>query len=122
MNADGSDVRRILENPGQDFTPAWSPDGRSIVFGTFSTGNRQLAILNLETGTFEFMLDDRGNDDQPGFSPDGERLAFTSYPESGNAEVFIARLDCVGGRAMCTQRQTFYPGQDTDPRWRPVSR
>lgn len=32
MNADGSDVTRVTESPGNDFGPAWSPDGSKIAF------------------------------------------------------------------------------------------
>lgn len=123
MTPDGGSVRHILENPGYEFAPSWSLDGQRIAFGTFDAGgNRQLAILDLESITFERLLDDRGNDDTPDFSPDGQTLAFMSYPQSGNAEVFIMRLACVGGRAVCAQRLTFFPGWDADPHWRPVSR
>ena len=32
MNADGSDVRALTNNPGQDYPDAWSPDGKRIAF------------------------------------------------------------------------------------------
>jgi len=32
MNTDGSDQRRLTNEPAMDITPSWSPDGRKIVF------------------------------------------------------------------------------------------
>jgi TolB protein len=34
MNADGSDVKRLTDAPGEDGWPAWSPDGSQIVFSS----------------------------------------------------------------------------------------
>jgi dipeptidyl aminopeptidase/acylaminoacyl peptidase len=34
MNADGTDVRRLTDDPTVDGWPAWSPDGRQIVFSS----------------------------------------------------------------------------------------
>jgi Tol biopolymer transport system component len=34
MNADGTDVTRLTDAPGEDGWPAWSPDGPRIVFSS----------------------------------------------------------------------------------------
>ena len=39
MNSDGSNVRRIVDDPEFDAGPHWSPDGRKILFTTGRNGN-----------------------------------------------------------------------------------
>src|SRR5262249_23765031 len=34
MNPDGSDQRNLTNSPGDDYTPAWTPDGRHIAFSS----------------------------------------------------------------------------------------
>jgi Tol biopolymer transport system component len=38
MNADGSDQRNLTRKPGNEVGPAWSPDGRAIVFTAVPPG------------------------------------------------------------------------------------
>jgi TolB protein len=32
MRADGTDIRRLTDNPAHDRQPSWSPDGEHIIF------------------------------------------------------------------------------------------
>ena len=38
MDADGSGVRQLVDSPGLDDKPQWSPDGSRIAFATTRTG------------------------------------------------------------------------------------
>ena len=47
MNADGSNVRRIVDDPEYDVGPQWSPDGRKIVFMSGRNGNFDVFMMNV---------------------------------------------------------------------------
>lgn len=49
MNADGSNVQQITDNPGFDGIPKWSPDGETIAFNSSRTGNPEVFIFDVKS-------------------------------------------------------------------------
>ena len=47
-NRDGSNVRRITNNPAIDTTPTWSPTGAQIAFTTDRTGSPQIYVMGAD--------------------------------------------------------------------------
>jgi DNA-binding winged helix-turn-helix (wHTH) protein len=67
MNADGSNVRRIVNDPEYDVSPQWSPDGRSILFVTGRNGHFDLYAMNADgTGQKNLTADYDKSDGAPG--------------------------------------------------------
>src|SRR6266852_8051948 len=78
MKPDGSDVRQLTSvtaDQGGDGEPAWSPDGRAIVFDEHSPDFSvwRLYLMNADGSNrhLVFSEDPALNDFQPSFSPDG---------------------------------------------------
>ena len=93
-----------LENSGPRFSPAWAPDGRSLVF--VATANRHAAAyaevtyalyeVELEGGEPRRLTPPGASYDHPTFSPDGRSLAAQVSEEAGSRLYTldrIARLD-----------------------------
>ncbi len=48
VNRDGTNLRRITNNPGADATPTWSPSGTQLAFTSDRTGKPQVYVVNLD--------------------------------------------------------------------------
>jgi TolB protein len=71
LNADGSGLRQVTDNSLPDRMPAWSPDGRSIVFASARTGLFQIYSMRAD-GSRQRRLSDQAEDcETPTWSPNG---------------------------------------------------
>ena len=90
MGATGESVRRLTDF---GYSPAWSPDGKQIVFATEGVidimaraTTSQLWIIDVETGAKKMLY--KGDAVHPQWSPHGSRIAFWGL--SGKADSVIS--------------------------------
>ena len=61
INADGTNVRQLTVE-GRNHEPAWSPNGKQIVFHSFRNGDAEIFVMNADvTGLYSTA--------QEGYSP-----------------------------------------------------
>jgi len=90
-NSDGSGERRLTDHPAEDFSPAWSPDGKRIVFGSRREGQptpdgsntSSIYIMDADGSNLTRLTDIESNDKLPTWSPDGSRIAFHKRGDLG---------------------------------------
>jgi Tol biopolymer transport system component len=98
VNRDGTGFRRLTDDRYAQRDPVWSPDGRQIAFTTeFGPGtdfdllaydDYQVGLLDIESGTVEFLPDQAGKNINPQWGPDGRTIAFIS-DRAGIPNVFV---------------------------------
>jgi eukaryotic-like serine/threonine-protein kinase len=124
MGSTGESVKRLTDF-GND--PAWSPDGKQIVFSSGDGQNpwsrdalAQLWVVPSSGGEVR-QLTTAGDAVQPSWSPGGRRIAFWGLRhDSGQRDIWTIPVD-VAGEATPVE-VTSDPALDWDPVWSPDGR
>ncbi len=112
VNADGSGLVRLTDDPAPDFDPSWSPDGLRIAYRHQDEQSGQIYVMN---GSRKRNLTRRrGLDYSPAWSPDGRRIAFGSV-RAGKATIWVMRPD-GSGRKRLSRVYGEYPAWSPDGR------
>jgi TolB protein len=69
MNADGTKVTRLTDDPAADVDPAWSPDGTKIAFSSGRDENPKIYVMNADGTGVAPLTDDPAFDVTPRWSP-----------------------------------------------------
>lgn len=91
--------------------PAWSPDGRTIVFVNWRDGNGEVYAMDANGSEPRNLTQNPAKDVRPAWSPDGRRIAFVSRRD-GNSEVYVMKADGSGKRNLTRDR-----ANDDYPTW-----
>lgn len=99
---------------GQIDDPAFSPDGRTIIYTCVSPVKNEICLVVFESkGADIFMLTNSLGNKQPAWSPDGHWILFTSTRDQ-NSEIYI--MDSLGRNQV---NITNNDAIDRDPTWQP---
>ena len=127
MDADGGNLLNLTENPDDDFSPSWSPDGERIVFSSFRrdrVGNlphSDIYVMDADGDNQQRITENPGADQYPSWSPDGKRIVFSSSRDGHFRNKFgityeIYMMDADGDNQ---QRITENRDSDGSPSWSP---
>jgi formylglycine-generating enzyme required for sulfatase activity len=113
MNADGSDPQRLTDQPGEDYWPTWSPDGRKIAFASERDGNLEIYVMNADGSDQQRLTNNTADDLEPAWSPDGAQIAFMVHSAARSA-IYVMDADGSNRRSL-----TDSDGNDWLPAWSP---
>jgi Tol biopolymer transport system component len=95
-NSDGSDLKKLVNNPDYDAEAIVSPDGKRIVFTSKRDGDLDIYIMDSDGSNIKRLTDRFGYDGGPWFSPDGKKIVWRAwYPETDEEKAFWKR--CIDG-------------------------
>ena len=117
MNAYGRNVTQLTNNRVDDYTAAWSPDGRRIVFSSNRDGDDEIYVMDADGTDVTQLTHNRVSDDVvPNWSPDGARIAFMS-DRDGDDEIYVMDADGTDVTQL-----THNSVEESDPAWSPDGR
>ena len=82
----------VYQGGNLNLSPAFSPDGRRIVFAHSSHSNVDLYLCDLECTAPEQITQSAAIDTNPAWSPDGQWISFTSS-RSGRPNLYVMKPD-----------------------------
>jgi serine/threonine protein kinase/Tol biopolymer transport system component/tetratricopeptide (TPR) repeat protein len=108
MNADGSGQRQLTHSATRSYSPAVSPDGRTVVFHSNRGGNWNIWKMDRDNRTPVQLTSGTRDSNWPQFSRDGK---FVLFHHTGlNAMFNIWRVPVSGGIAeQLTSHLTMHP-------------
>jgi Tol biopolymer transport system component len=118
MEPDGSDVTQLTNGPADDRGPAWSADGKRIVFvrrPAVKGATDDIWVMNADgTGQTQLTNTPSANDRSPHFSPDGDKIVFGSSDGVTDWEIYEMNVDGSNVRQL-----THNTVDDLGPRFSP---
>ena len=119
MNADGSGLINLTRNPGDDWSPAWSPDRKQIAFYSQRPEGMALYLMDIDGLLSDAMslsaviIPGTEMGAWPRWSPDGKRMVYRQELP-GNDEIFVINAD--GSNPI---NLTEHSANDLSPDWSP---
>ena len=121
MDADGSNQRNLTNNPHNDRSPAWSPDGRRIAFMSDMTGDYDIYVIDADGTNQQNLSNHPLGDRNPSWSPDGAHIVFSARREEHfeneaalTNEIYVMEVDGGNQRRLTDNRNN-----DWEPSWSP---
>lgn len=129
LPVEGGEPQRLTDDLGDARQPAWSPDGRRLVFQSYRDGNWHIWTVGADGSRLRQLTFGPYDDREPHWSPDGRRIAFSSdrrtdtdaaaeavpRRSAGNYDIWELELETGELRQL-----TAHPAADHAPAYSPA--
>ena len=106
--SEGGEARQLTSNEAYDYSPVWSPDGRTIVFSSDRYGNFDIFAISVDGGQPVRVTTHSAKETPWTFTPDGKNILYTAriqdpassvlFPKSSMTELYSIPVE--GGRPV----------------------
>jgi Tol biopolymer transport system component len=107
MDSDGGGQIRLTEDAGEDYSPAWSPDGTRLAFVSTRDGNAEIYLMNIDGTGQTRLTNTTASELAPVWTPNGSQIAFVTNRD-GNDEIYLMNPDGSNQTNL-----TQHPADDT---------
>lgn len=101
-NADGSNIRRLTDNPAVDYQATWSPDGSRIAFVSVRVGHQEIYTMQPDGSELTQLTRGSAHNSEPNWSPDGRSIVFRSERD-GRPQVYLMNADGSAQHALTSE-------------------
>ncbi|MBT3365956.1 MAG: Tol-Pal system beta propeller repeat protein TolB [Nitrospina sp.] len=112
IDFDGYNLRRLTHDRTLNLSPAWSPDGKWIIYTSYAARNPDLIMIDTSGKRRQTLHRLPGLNAAPSWSPDMQKIALVLSRDQ-NSEVYILNKDHQ------LKRLTRHFNIDTSPTWSP---
>lgn len=92
---------QITNDPGNDHSPSWSPDGQHIAFVSDRDGRQELYITDSKGENARRLTENDIEERSPAWSPDGRQLAF--WASESRMNIYVINVDGGGAPQLITE-------------------
>jgi len=93
MAGDGTNPRRLTNNPANDDSPVWSPDGNTVLFSSDRDGFWNIYEMSAAGADIRQLTTGRGTNIEPCWGNDGTTIGFISSRDTISGEFYLMSRD-----------------------------
>ena len=103
IGADGTGLKKLVDNKGNEGSPEWSPDGLRVAYTADAGAGNDLFVVDADGANVRRLTSGRAFETDPDWSPDGNTIAYArGMAGSFVSEVWLMRASGGGQRRLTT--------------------